>query len=143
MGTITETVSGVIVDPDAIEPEPLYYDAADENLTWLEHFTKGFLSLGIIGFAKYFFTMSPFQWWNVRSSGILGPTVRRGGGRARAENISWALVLVGAISFIYSVWKSVRGLSNMVLKKAGDGVLDVGEDDLDDDDDDDDDDKSD
>lgn len=132
MGTIADTVVGVMGDIEATAPSKPKI-VLDEDVSWWEHFVKGFFSLGIIGFAKYLFTVTPWQWWNIRSSGIMGPAVRRGGGRARAENISWALVVIGALSFIYTVWKAVRALSNALLRRAGDGVLDVGGDDEDED----------
>ncbi|KAL2759410.1 hypothetical protein ACRALDRAFT_1060532, partial [Sodiomyces alcalophilus JCM 7366] len=126
VGTLAGTVVGVLEDIEAIA-EPV--EAPAEDLTWWEHFVKGFLSLGIIGFVKHLFAMTPWQWWNARNSGLLGPTVRRGGGRARAENISWALVVIGALTFIYSIWKGVNSVTKTLLEQAGDRVLDVGGDD--------------
>lgn len=132
VGTVAETVVGVLEDIEAIA-EPAEAPPA-EDVTWWEHFVKGFLSLGIIGFLKHLLTMTPWQWWNARNSGLLGPTVRRGGARARAENISWALVVIGAMTFVYSIWKGVNSIARTILEQAGDRVLDVGGDDDDEED---------
>lgn len=129
VGTIADTVAGVVEDIDA-RREPIPRPGSDGS--WTNHFFNGFTSLGIIGFAKYLIGMTPWEWWNMRSSGIMGGGGRRGG-RNRAENINWMLIVIGALSFVYSVWKAVRFLSNQVLKMAGDTVLDVGGDDDDED----------
>ena len=61
-------------------------------------------------------------------------TGRRPGatGRGRVESISWAVVILGAITVIYTMWKAVKFLSRRTLLAASDGVLDVGGDDDDD-----------
>ncbi|KAL0940929.1 uncharacterized protein CTRU02_203692 [Colletotrichum truncatum] len=130
MGTIADTVANVLDDIEAInDPEP------EESGTWLEHFLKGFFSLGLLGFLKSFLAMTPWQWWNLRSSGLLGTTGRRGGtGRARVENINLGLVMIGAVTFMWGVWKGVRALSASALQRASDRVFDVGGDDDDDED---------
>jgi hypothetical protein len=64
---------------------------------WIDHFSKGFLSLGAVGLVKAFFGMSPWHWWNIR----VGGGVRRGArGRNRLENISWTLVAIGVVTFL-------------------------------------------
>ncbi|KAI8312449.1 E3 ubiquitin-protein ligase MARCH4 [Colletotrichum sp. SAR11_59] len=129
MGTIADTVANVLDDIEALhEPE------SEEPGTWLEHFLKGFFSLGLLGFLKSLLAMTPWQWWNIRSSGLLGSTGRRGGtGRARVENINIGLVIIGAVTFMWGVWKAVRAFSASALQKASDRVFDVGGDDDDDD----------
>ncbi|KAJ0342488.1 hypothetical protein COL922a_001180 [Colletotrichum nupharicola] len=129
MGTIADTVANVLDDIEALhEPE------SEEPGTWFEHFLKGFFSLGLLGFLKSLLAMTPWQWWNIRSSGLLGSTGRRGGtGRARVENINIGLVIIGAVTFMWGVWKAVRAFSASALQKASDRVFDVGGDDDDDD----------
>ena len=34
----------------------------DGESSWTEHFVKGFASLGLLGFVKVFFSMSPWHW---------------------------------------------------------------------------------
>jgi hypothetical protein len=96
-GTITSSFtsspSGQNLDSDFMD---------DENSTWAVHFAKGLASLGLLGFVKAFFAMSPWQWWNLRTSGVIGGNRRRGDtGRERLENISWGLVLIGVATFLY------------------------------------------
>lgn len=75
----------------------------DDNVTsWLEHFLKGFASLGLLSFVKFLFALSPWQWWNLRSSGIMSGGGRAGGtGRDRLANISWVVVLIGVGTFLW------------------------------------------
>ncbi|SPO03408.1 related to RING finger domain protein [Cephalotrichum gorgonifer] len=125
ISTIADGVN-TVVGEEGESHRPLVSEAD----SWLEHFVKGFFSLGIVGFLKVFWTMSPWHWWNLRTSGIMNPGRRPGTtGRGRVESISWAVVIVGAITVIYSMWKGVRFLSRRTLLAASDGVLDVGADD--------------
>ncbi|OHE97622.1 hypothetical protein CORC01_07037 [Colletotrichum orchidophilum] len=133
MGAIADMAANVLDDIEAIH-EPVS-EMGEEPATWLEHFLKGFFSLGLLGFVKSLFAMTPWQWWNLRSSGILGTSGRRGGtGRARVENINLGLVVIGAATFLWGVWKGVRKFSASALQRASDRVFDVGGDDDEDED---------
>ena len=77
-----------------------------ERSGWVEHFAKGFTSLGLLGFVKVFFAMGP--WWNIRQGGLLGGgggrnrrAGRQAGGRERLENISWTVIVIGVLTFLY------------------------------------------
>ncbi|QSZ33095.1 hypothetical protein DSL72_002680 [Monilinia vaccinii-corymbosi] len=103
-----------------------------EAATWTEHLLKGLASLGMLGFVKICFAMSPWHWWNVRQTGVFGGRgARAGTGRNRLENISWTLVIIGVGAFLIAVWKWTRNWSRSVLEKAGENVIDVGGDDAD------------
>ncbi|KAH8599147.1 hypothetical protein B0O99DRAFT_683127 [Bisporella sp. PMI_857] len=139
LGFIADPIINIYLDPyDTITSIPtkgipeIHLDDDDDG-GWAEHFAKGLASLGLLGMIKAFFVMSPWQWWNIRTSGLLGGTARgrRGGtGRERMENISWTLVLIGVMTFLYGTWKFVRGWSRRTLEIASDRVVDVqGEDD--------------
>ncbi|KAJ3518245.1 hypothetical protein NM208_g14588 [Fusarium decemcellulare] len=130
IGTIGETVTSVVTDIEAMRtPLP------QEPTSWIEHFIKGFFSLGIVGLFKTMVSVNPFHWWQLRNSGIAGGGRRQGTGRNRVENINLIFVLIGAFTFLMGIWKAVQKLSARVLKNVSDRVLDVGEDDDDDDDD--------
>ena len=82
-GFIADPIINLYLDPyDTITsipsggPAPIHFENDDTG--WTEHFLKGLASLGLLGFVKVFFAMSPWHWWNLRQSGILG-----GGGRRR------------------------------------------------------------
>jgi hypothetical protein len=89
----------------------------DEDATWAEHFLKGLASLGLMGFAKALFTMSPFRWWSFRTN-LGGGGGRRGRattGRDRLEDISWSLVFIGVVTFLYvSLIKILGSYENLV-----------------------------
>ncbi|KAH7247960.1 hypothetical protein FSOLCH5_002262 [Fusarium solani] len=128
IGTIGETVTSVVTDIEALKPPP-----PSEPTSWIEHFTKGFFSLGIVGLFKTMISVNPFHWWQLRNSGMAGGGRRQGTGRNRVENINLIFVLIGAATFLMGIWKGVQKLSARVLKNVSDRVLDVGEDDGDDD----------
>ena len=100
------------------------YIFEDEDASWVEHMTKGIASLGLVGFAKFFFTLSPFQWFNLRIGGR-GRTSMGGNGRDRLEQIGWLTIMIGVITATYAIWKLVRAWSRRTLESAGERVLDV------------------
>jgi hypothetical protein len=128
IGTLGETVTSVVSDIEALRQPP-----SPEPTTWIEHFIKGFFSLGIFGLFKTMFTVNPFHWWQIRNSGLTGGG-RRGTGRNRVENISLIFVLIGAFTFLMGIWKFVQKLSARVLKNVSDRVVDIEEDDDEDED---------
>ncbi|KAF4265823.1 hypothetical protein LV164_003286 [Aspergillus fumigatus] len=91
--------------------------------SWVEHFVKGLASLGLLSFIKAMLALSPWQWWNLRSSGVVSSG--RTTGRSRAASISWIVILIGVGSFLWAVWKGVRTWSRKTLEKAGERVMDV------------------
>ena len=111
MGFIADPIINLYMDPFSIlssaplskvgaKIEPIFTD--DGTPTWTEHFIKGLASLGLLGFIKVIFALSPWQWWNLRSTGI----IRGGGnsgntGRDRLANISWMVVLIGIGTFLW------------------------------------------
>lgn len=102
----------------------------DEPAGWTEHFVKGLASLGLLGFAKFIFTLSPFNWFNVRTGGFMGGGgVARSGiggtGRERLNQSAWIAIVVGIVTFLIAVWRGVRTWSRRTLEAAGERVLDV------------------
>lgn len=130
VGTIADTVTtGHIMGDEDM-------DLSDEA-GWFEHFLKGFFSLGLLGFVKAFLVMSPWQWWNLRTSGLVGGGARRGGtGRERMENINMALVIIGVFTFLFTVWKATRLWIERTLDRASQRILNVQRDNRNGDDDD-------
>lgn len=108
-GFVADPVINVYLDPySAISSasklgtkiEPILTD--DEVTSWPEHFLKGLAAIGLLSFVKFLFALSPWQWWNVRSSGIMSGSGRTGGtGRDRLASISWVVVLVGVGTFLW------------------------------------------
>ncbi|KAI4760984.1 hypothetical protein E4T52_04333 [Aureobasidium sp. EXF-3400] len=130
LGYVADPIINLYLDPyDTIAhgSQPLL--PADEPVTWTEHFVKGFASLGLVGFAKFLLTLSPWQMYNMRTS-VGG----RNTGRDRMAQISWIAVSVGILTFTWAVWKGVRAWSRRALAAASERVMDVpGADDEDDD----------
>lgn len=87
------TVVDVITDVEALVP----IRDADEPFTWYGHFTKGVLSLGLLGFLKTFIGLGPWYWfrWGTNIGGG-----RRNSGRDRVQQINWAFIVIGIITFM-------------------------------------------
>ena len=115
-GSIAETISDVLNDIEAIHP--VQHD--DEPDTWWFHFTKGFLSLGLVGFLKTLLAMSPWHWFNLRSVGG-----RRRAGRDRMESINLALVMVGIITFLGV--SPAQHSPETLVNSWGSGYVEIGE----------------
>jgi hypothetical protein len=92
----------------------------EEETTWMEHILKGLASLGLLGFVKVIFAMSPWQWYNLRNTGLLGGGGGRNGrggtGRDRLESISWWLVTVGVITFLWVSYGGREGLKALLTE---------------------------
>ena len=103
LGFIADPIINLYVDPySALSTNPLsariepIFGDDEEKASWAEHFIKGFVSLGLFGFVKVLFALSPWHWWNIRNSGLMTGSGRAGGnGRDRLSNISWMVVLIG------------------------------------------------
>jgi len=115
-GSIAETISDVLNDIEAIHP----VEHDDEPDTWWFHFTKGFLSLGLVGFLKTLLAMSPWHWFNLRSVGG-----RRRAGRDRMESINLALVMVGIITFLGV--SPAQHSPETLVNSWGSGYVEIGE----------------
>ncbi|KAI0449602.1 hypothetical protein F5B21DRAFT_35213 [Xylaria acuta] len=148
LGFVADPILGLWLDPvgtitDTVIPGSRF---ADEDIIdlgeadgWFEHLLKGVFSLGLLGFVKAFLAMSPWQWWNLRTSGIVSGGARRAGtGRQRMENINLTLVLIGVLTFLYTVWKATRKYTQRTLDRASQKILNVQTTDEDSDDEDDD-----
>ncbi|KAI0861390.1 hypothetical protein F4860DRAFT_513861 [Xylaria cubensis] len=132
LGFIADPILGLWIDPvgtitDTVIPGSRF---ADEDISdedgWFQHLAKGVFSLGLLGFVKAFFVMSPWQWWNLRTSGILNGGARRAGtGRQRMENINLTLVIIGVLTFLYTVWKATRKYTQQTLDRASQRILNV------------------
>ncbi len=111
LGFVADPIINLYLDPvTTLTTNPLSSSQTfepmldDEEYTWAEHILKGIASLGLLGFIKVFFAMSPWQWFNLRNSGMIGGGVRNGraaNGRDRLESISWTLVIIGIGTFLW------------------------------------------
>ncbi|PGH14758.1 hypothetical protein AJ80_05802 [Polytolypa hystricis UAMH7299] len=135
LGFVADPIINLYVDPleTILSSADVWERDTDEPLpdeptatTWTEHFIKGLASLGVLSFLKVLFALSPWQWWNLRSSGLLGGGRRPAAtGRDRTASISWIVVVIGILTFVYGVYKGVRAWSRRTLQMASDRVLDV------------------
>lgn len=133
LGFVADPIINLYLDPWGFiglaptYPNEYYYDD-DEASSWTEHFLKGFTSMGVIGFLKVLLA-SPFSYFRINS--------RRGRatGRDRYEQVSWLIILIGVATFLAAIYRGVRAWSVRILERAGERIMDVGNDDDDDEDD--------
>jgi hypothetical protein len=92
VGSVADGIVNVITDV-----EGLASTSDDEPFTWSGHLLKGFLSLGLVGFVKTFFALGPWYWfrWGLNVGGG-----RRNTGRDRVQNINWAYIVIGIVTFM-------------------------------------------
>lgn len=102
-GFIADPIISLYLDPySTLLGKKVELVSTDDGLTsWPEHFIKGLATIGLLSFLKFLFALSPWQWWNVRSSGILGGGGRRSTGRDRLANLSWVVILIGVGTFLW------------------------------------------
>jgi len=106
LGYVADPILNLYLDPyNTLADIPTHGTHAmyeEEPDSWLEHFLKGMASLGILGFAKFLLTLSPFQWFNMRGAGMMGGGGHRAGtnGRERLQQISWIAVIVGIVTVL-------------------------------------------
>ncbi|MCJ1448086.1 MAG: hypothetical protein MMC23_008599 [Stictis urceolatum] len=127
LGFIADPIINLYLDPyGSIVEGEIGRDVltdVDEEGGWAEHFLKGLASIGLLGFIKVII-LSPFQYWQMRQTGMLN-TGRGNTGRDRIANLSWLVLLIGIGTFLYAVWKFVRHWSRRTLEKASEKVMDV------------------
>jgi hypothetical protein len=104
-----------------------YIDDADPG-GWLQHLTKGFASLGLLGVLKFLLS-SPLQHF-FRQAPVRGG---RGTGRDRLQTTTWLVIVIGAGVVVIGLWKMVRAWSKRFLERAEDRVVDIHGDEDDDD----------
>ena len=109
LGFVADPIINLYVDP----METIYYSEfwdptvsdvlpSDRGPSWFEHFFKGLGSLGVLSFIKALFALSPWQWWNLRNSGVVSGG--RNTGRSRAASVSWIVILIGVVTFLWVSW---------------------------------------
>jgi hypothetical protein len=132
MGFVADPIINLYLDPyDSILggaiAEPIIPDEDDLNLGWFAHLFKGVAGLGVLGFLKVML-LSPWQWWNLRQSGLLN-SGRRGGtaGRDRVQNLSWLVIMLGVGTFLWVSdggchWRAPLTTDRLSTKVSGPGV---------------------
>lgn len=89
---------GTIADAMPLAGETVHYGYEDEPITWIEHFTKGFASLGLLGFVKVLFGLGPWHWMRIGGGGA----TRTGAtGRERMQQLNWLAVILGVVTVLW------------------------------------------
>jgi hypothetical protein len=141
LGFVADPIINLYVDPVGTLAGRHYWDPVEldnigeraEDSWWIQHFMKGLVSVGVMGFFKAVLLANPWQFWNLRHSGLLGGSTRTTTGRDRAVNISWIAVVIGVGSALYFFYQQVAKFSQSTLSKFANNVIEVQMDDDDDD----------
>ncbi|GAM85156.1 hypothetical protein ANO11243_031600 [Dothideomycetidae sp. 11243] len=130
LGYVADPIINIILGTQSVVSDPWsdpmsLYEDDDEIDGWTQHFLKGIASLGLLGAAKYVMNMNFLANLVFRSRGIgnFGGTAPTG--RNRLRGIGWAAVVVGILTFLWTVWKAVRSWTKKTLTRASERVMDV------------------
>ena len=141
LGFVADPIINLYVDPVETLARQRYWEPvkvdnigkkADESW-WIQHFMKGLVSVGVMGFFKAVLLANPWQFWNLRHTGLLGGNTRTTTGRDRAVNISWIAVVIGVGSALYFFYQQVAKFSQTTLSRFANKVIEVQMDDDDED----------
>ena len=135
LGFVADPIINLYVDPyDTLVGNEPYWTEVDvvsrssSFSGWSLHFTKGLISMGLVGFLKTAF-LNPFNFLNIRGTGFV--STRRSGsgtgttGRERAVNVSWIAVAIGITSAFYFFYKWVQTIIKHTLQRIGNHVVDT------------------
>lgn len=132
LGFVADPIINLYVDPyDTIVGNEPYWSEVDvvrrsDSVSgWSLHFTKGLISMGLVGFLKTAF-LNPFNFLNIRGTGFV--STRRATantGRDRAVNVSWIAVAIGITSAFYFFYKWVQTIIKHTLQRIGNHVVDT------------------
>lgn len=130
-GYIADPIINLYVDPYSATSasrlwSPIKVSDIGEDSSWLQHFYKGLASLGVLSFARVILMANPWHWYNLRSSGLAHGTTRPGAtGQERVASISWVVLVVGVMTFLYTVFKAMNSLTRWFLEKAASHIKEV------------------
>lgn len=134
LGFVADPIINIYMDPyDSIRGresiwEELEITSADADSPvpfWAQHFTKGLISMGLVGFLKTLF-LNPFQWINIRIGGTWSTSGNRAAtGRDRAVNISWIAVIIGVCSAFVFFYRWMQAVVQRQLTKLGNNIVDT------------------
>lgn len=135
LGFIADPIINIYLDPyDSVIGHDSISDIWDELeivtpgrrfvSPWWGHFTKGFISMGLVGFMKTLF-LNPWQWINLRTSGSWFGGGRAHTGRNRAVNISWIAVAIGVATAFAVFYRWVQAIVQRQLQKLGNNIVDT------------------
>lgn len=141
LGFFADPIINLYVDPLGTLAGQHYWDRVElenigekaEGSWWVQHFMKGLVSVGVMGFFKAVLLANPWNFWHLRHYGLLGGSTRTTTGRDRAINISWIAVVIGVGSALYFFYQQVAKFSQRTLSKFANNVIEVQMDDDDED----------
>lgn len=131
LGFIADPIINICLDPydslmgyesiwDELEVRP----ARESKLSaWSQHFAKGFISMGLVGFLKTLL-VNPFYWLNIRWGG--GITSRSSHtGRSRAVNVQLFALAIGVCSAFAFFYRWVQAIMQRLLVRIGNNIVDT------------------
>ena len=132
LGFIADPIINIYLDPyDSLTGkeslwEELEVRSAKESRVsaWSQHFAKGFISMGLVGFVKTVL-LNPFHYMNLRWSGTFSSGGRSNTGRDRAVNISWIAIIIGICSAFAFFYRFMSAIIQRWLQRIGNNIVDT------------------
>jgi hypothetical protein len=70
--------------------------------------------------------VNPWNWYHLRSFGLGQGTTRLGAiGQDRVANISWVVLVIGVLTFLYTVFRAMNSITRWFLQKAAFNIKEV------------------
>jgi len=133
LGFVADPIINLFVDPyETLMGNEYYWQTVDVNDShdrlpnWAQHFLKGLVSMGLVGFLKTTL-LNPFHSFNFRNTGLVTGRVsgRLTIGRDRVVNISWIAILIGIASAFYFFYQRVQTIIGRALQWIGNNIVDT------------------
>lgn len=132
LGFVADPIINIYMDPyDSLTGRESIWDelqVGDDDpgnsiTAWSAHFTKGFISMGLVGFIKTL-VLNPWHWMNLRIGGSLSSRTTTTG-RDRNVNISWLALLIGTCTAFVFLYKWVETFIQRSLARIGNSIVDT------------------
>lgn len=131
LGFIADPIINICMDPydslmgyesiwDELEVRPV----RESHLSaWTQHFAKGFISMGLVGFLKTIL-LNPLTYINLRWGSGMGSRTSTTG-RNRAVNIQWITLVIGLCTAFVFFYKWVEAIMQRMLVRLGNNIVDT------------------
>lgn len=130
LGFIADPLINLYFDPyDTIRYSDYWHkidlNEVDLESGWTSHFSKGFVTMGLVGFLKTALA-NPWHWWNWRHMVGAGGRTRTGNtGQERVVNISWIAIAVGVATAFWLFYQWVQSIVGRTLHRIGNNIVDT------------------
>lgn len=130
LGFVADPLINLYFDPYETVRHSDYWHKVDLNEVddesgWTGHFSKGFVTMGLVGFLKAALA-NPWQWWHWRHMVGAGGRTRTGNtGQERVVNVSWVTIALGLATAFYLFYQWIQSIVGRTLHRIGNNIVDT------------------